>query len=42
MATIFKVDGKTIRPGKPWVSADGTQHPANWQIGRRTKKPSTA
>ncbi len=38
MATIFKVDGKTIRPGKAWVAADGTQHPANWQIWTADEK----
>ena len=38
MATIFKVDGQTIRPGKAWIDEDGTQHPANWQIWSAEEK----
>ena len=38
MATIFKADGQTIRPGKAWTGEDGTQHPANWQIWSAEEK----
>lgn len=38
MATIFKVDGETIQPGKAWTDADGTQHPANWNVWSAEEK----
>ncbi len=30
MASVFKVDGQTIRPGKAWTDANGIQHPGAW------------
>ena len=30
MATIFKVNDQTIRPGKAWTDANGIQHPGAW------------
>ena len=30
MTSIFKCDGKTIRPGQQFTDADGTVHPGSW------------
>ena len=30
MASIYKCNGKTIRPGQQFVDADGTTHPGSW------------
>ena len=30
MASIYKSNGKTIRPGQQFVDADGTTHPGSW------------
>ncbi len=30
MASVFKVDDQTIRPGKAWTDANGIQHPGAW------------
>ena len=38
MATIFKANGQTIRPGKAWTDEDGTQHPANWNVWSAEEK----
>ena len=38
MATIFKAHGQTIRPGKAWTDANGTQHPSNWNVWSAEEK----
>ena len=38
MATVFKVEGKTIRPGKGWVDQYSVTHPANWMTYSSEKK----
>lgn len=30
MASVYKCNGKTIRPGQQFVDADGTTHPGSW------------
>jgi len=30
MTSIYKCDGKTIRPGQQFTDADGTTHPGSW------------
>jgi len=38
MTTVFKVEGKTIRPGKGWVDQYSVTHPANWMTYSSEKK----
>ena len=38
MATIFKANGQTIRPGKAWTDGNGVQHPANWHTWSAAEK----
>lgn len=38
MATIFKVDGETIQPGKAWTDGDGVTHPASWHTYSAERK----
>lgn len=32
MATIYRVDGREITPGRGWTDGSGTQHPAQWGL----------
>jgi hypothetical protein len=38
MTSIFKCNGKTIRPGKAWTDENGIQHPANWYTWSAAEK----
>ena len=35
---MWKYGDKTIRPGRPWTDAEGTQHPGNWNIWSKAEK----
>jgi hypothetical protein len=38
MTSIFKCNGKTIRPGKSWTDDNGITHPKNWHIWSAAEK----
>ena len=38
MTSIFKCNGKTIRPGKSWTDDNGITHPKNWHTWSAAEK----